>query len=447
MSAPNPHRRTIILGLILLSIAARVTLLKGNQGRLGEDLDDYLRLAENVAEWGTLGSYDSPTAFRPPLYPLVLAPLYWLQTHLGLAWGWRLAAIAFIHLVFGAAATVLTFRVAERFGLGRWSSLAAALVAIDPLLMQYTRLPMTETMAAMLVIGAIDLLSMSEHRTDSLATFAAGGFLGLGMLCRTTMWSFAFTVVLVGCFCRGGDGRRNWKWAGTVLAVAIAVQLPWIGRNWLAFRRFVPTTTHGGYTLLLGNNDVYYDEIVLGDPWTAWSGESLNRWQREMLMRAALAGVRNRFDEDAFYYQTARRTIASRPTDFARSVGLRLLNFWRITPHATTGDSSFTGTGPPVYGRGVRIASAAFYIPELLLMLLGIFDRRVWQWPWLFLPAALLSFTLVHAVYWSDMRMRAPIMPAVAVLAAMGAMRIGDRLLAAHGKTADSESRSTAGGN
>jgi hypothetical protein len=446
MSAPNPQRRIIILGLILLSVAARLALLKGNQWRLAEDVDDYLRLAENEAEWGTFGSYDIPTAFRPPLYPLVLAPLYWLQSHLGLAWGWRVAAIAVVHLIFGAVTTVLTFRVAHRFGLERWSSVAAVLVAIDPLLLQYTRLPMTETFAAMLIICGIDLLSASERRTNSVHTYAAGVVLGLGMLCRTTIWAFAILAVFVGCFWHGESGRRNWRWAGTVLAVALAVQLPWVGRNWFAFARFIPTTTHGGYTLLLGNNDVYYDEVVRGDPWMAWPGDSLERWQHEMQIRAALSGARTKVDEDAFYSRTAWHTIVSRPADFVCSVWLRVFNLWRVTPHAPPEDGPLIRIGPPAYSPLVRICSAAFYVPELLLMLVGIFDRRVWQWPRVLLPTALLSFTLVHAVYWSDMRMRAPIMPAVAVLAGMGTLQIRRWFLATSDEKENLKSERTLGG-
>src|SRR5262245_46542722 len=128
------HRRAVTLGLVLLSMAARLAALKGNQWLLGKDVDDYLRLAESLSEWGTFGWYDDiPTAYRPPLYPILLAPLYWLQSQLGLAWGWRLAAIALLHLVFGAGATALTFRLAQRLKLKLWSTLAGALVALDPL--------------------------------------------------------------------------------------------------------------------------------------------------------------------------------------------------------------------------------------------------------------------------------------------------------------------------
>ncbi|MCL4194995.1 MAG: hypothetical protein KJZ87_24860, partial [Thermoguttaceae bacterium] len=39
---------------------------------------------------------------------------------------------------------------------------------------------------------------------------------------------------------------------------------------------------------------------------------------------------------------------------------------------------------------------------------------------WIAAMLLVLSFTAVHAVYWTDMRMRAPLMPVVAMAAAAG---------------------------
>jgi 4-amino-4-deoxy-L-arabinose transferase-like glycosyltransferase len=203
LSADHRHR-TLILGLVLLSLAARLAMLRGNQWQLSEDVDDYLRLAQNVADWKTFGSYDIPEAYRPPLYPLVLAPLYGLQSYLGLAWGWRVTAISLLHLGFGAGTTVLTFQLARRWGLGRWSLLAAALVALDPILLHHVRKPMTETLAALLVAAALYGLSVSQRRAESWISYTVGLILGLGMLCRTTIWAFALLSVVVAI----GNGRR-----------------------------------------------------------------------------------------------------------------------------------------------------------------------------------------------------------------------------------------------
>ena len=46
-----------------------------------------------------------------------------------------------------------------------------------------------------------------------------------------------------------------------MLLVTSAVVSPWVIRNRLVFGRWIATTTHGGYTLLLGNNPDFYRHL------------------------------------------------------------------------------------------------------------------------------------------------------------------------------------------
>ncbi len=57
---------------------------------------------------------------------------------------------------------------------------------------------------------------------------------------------------------------RQLPWL-TLLALGLTIA-PWPIRNQVRFGRPIVTTTHGGYTLLLSNNPVYYSEVVL-EPW------------------------------------------------------------------------------------------------------------------------------------------------------------------------------------
>ena len=38
------------------------------------------------------------------------------------------------------------------------------------------------------------------------------------------------------------------------------------------------TTTHGGYTLALANNPVYYDDVLHGPPGRVWTGHDQWLW-------------------------------------------------------------------------------------------------------------------------------------------------------------------------
>ena len=54
--------------------------------------------------------------------------------------------------------------------------------------------------------------------------------------------------------------------AGCSALSVLVVLSPWMIRNFVVFGEPVWTTTHGGYTLALANNPVYYREVLHGPP-------------------------------------------------------------------------------------------------------------------------------------------------------------------------------------
>ncbi len=73
---------------------------------------------------------------------------------------------------------------------------------------------------------------------------------------------------------------------------------------------------------------------------------------------------------------------------------------------------------------------ATFYVVEFALALVGVcrLGRKLLVTPWLFALLLAGSFTLVHAFYWTDMRMRAPVTPAVALAAVAGMAVLSRRI-------------------
>ncbi|MHB1561374.1 MAG: hypothetical protein ACYC61_28335, partial [Isosphaeraceae bacterium] len=49
---------------------------------------------------------------------------------------------------------------------------------------------------------------------------------------------------------------------------------------------------------------------------------------------------------------------------------------------------------------------------------LGALRWSLWRWPSIAAPLAVVGLTLVHTLFWTDLRMRAPIVPAIAIIAA-----------------------------
>ena len=96
----------------------------------------------------------------------------------------------------------------------------------------------------------------------------------------------------------------------------------------------------------------------------------------------------------------------NRPRTFALACVSRLATFWSVAPAAG------------VYGRATRGATALWTIPLWAALALGAFHPRFRRWPGVAVLAAIVGLSAVHTLYWTDMRMRAPIVPAIALVAA-----------------------------
>ncbi|AMV17937.1 hypothetical protein VT03_08610 [Planctomyces sp. SH-PL14] len=425
--ARRPATDGWLWGIVVLAIALRIAAVCTFSGELNKDRDAYLGIARAVAAgdgFSTPGS-TRPTAYRPPLYPLLLAPIsgtdqLWLRAGLQVA--------------LGAGTVLLTWVAARRLTepacspsrhSAAWTHrIAAGIVAIDPMLLLYTPQMMTETLAtflaaAVLALGMSPPVSWSRSRQ-----IAIGAGLGLACLCRPTFLPGAALWALWIAWTGLRPSRR--EAASSPLANAPAAErlrrLPWLAllalgltiapwpiRNQLRFGRPIVTTTHGGYTLLLSNNPVYYAEVVRA-PWgTVWAADSLDRWQREQTELAAAAGARGEIAEDRWYSDQARAWIGTHPREFLEASLHRVRSFWKLAP-------SGEGAGQ---GNAVRNRIIAVYyglqFGVALCGLVGVLRRRDGRFA---LPLLLiLSLTALHAVYFSNARMRAPLVPALALLA------------------------------
>ena len=197
---------------------------------------------------------------------------------------------------------------------------------------------------------------------------------------------------------------------------------PWVIRNLFVFNEPIVTTTHGGYTLLLGNNDEAYCAEIAHPTKTPWDSRA---WQKSLHEKMhwdesgagpffGLVAPESELERDRWMSQHARDWIRLHPREFAESCWLRVKRFWNIFPGGAD-----AGSLPKLAQWGV----AVFFAIELLAAAFGLWRLRRDEWAkWWPLVLLLLSFALVHVVYWSNLRMRAPVEPVLALLAARGLM-------------------------
>ena len=377
------------------------------------DPDAYRAFAENLRDCGTFGHEHIPTAYRPPIYPILLLPC--------VACGpWTREAIGLVHLVLSVATVWLTYWIGQFWELpghgSHWKSvplLAAVLVALDPILLRQSSLVMTETLATFLAAATLAALAWTHKKPSLVAALAAGGVAGMAVLCRPTFLPWVACVGLV--LILAERSRRLPARIALCLSFVSGAGLilaPWVTRNIAQFGYPIVTTTHGGYTLLLANNPSFYKHLR-SDPWgSVWDGNELNRWWANEVPHVTAA---DELRADQLAYARAKQAIHQELGMFCWSCLVRIGRLWQPLPHQVDPQEGCVG-------RSLRYAIGLWYLVELTLAFLGLLFLRgvLLRSNVLWAILLVLCFTTVHTLYWTDMRMRAPLMPIVALAAAVG---------------------------
>lgn len=444
--------RRLLLWIMLAGLLLRGLVSWVAVSRLSSDPDGYRALAESMARTGVFGLTDPstgrgvPTAFRPPLYPYLLS----LITVGGQLHGW---AVAGLHGLLGTITVVCTF-LASRQLLGQsWRPqvgvIAALLVAIDPILLNQSTLLMTETMATALasivLCSAVASCQRQPWRPAVVLAVALAG----GYLCRPTfiVWAALFCLAAM-ISTRWTEPNRDQQqpWRARILPIIMIAAVVstalglWTWRNLRTFGQPIWATTHGGYTLLLGNNPDFYDYLSEHRFGSAWNPDSflvayLHRynddprqaefWHRDWTTQPAAVAEVTEYEDDQLAYQAARATIRRRPKMFLWSCLVRVGRLWSPLPHMAEQPHADRGGADPAAAtpalRWARLAIVAiYYLLFYALVVLGLrkigLARALRQlWP---IWTLLLALSLVHLFYWSNLRMRAPAIPGLAIVAA-----------------------------
>lgn len=426
--------RRWLVAWFLLALLIRGAAVGALAGMLPKDNDGYARLAVNLVEHGVYGFQRDgtlqPTAFRPPLYPLLLTTTVGDGVVI-------VSRVAILHVLLGAATVACVWQAARWMGLGGMSHAAALIVAVDPILLIQSAQLMTETLATLLAAAALLTLMFAARAGLRWPWALAGLTLGLACLCRPT---FLLSAGLIGLFTLGGGvrDRRSLQALGLLLAAAAAPVVCWTARNAIVMGRPIVATTHGGYTMLLGNNADYYAHLRIRKDIGVWRADQLDA-------RLAVRRETEQLSElqyDQLTADEAMRTINADPRGFVRAASHRIARLFGVLPRRTDDQESDRR-------RWARYAVAGWYVLVLGLAALGLvlnsFRGPPFQddvnpadaaevegahaaasaanWAWLWMLAFVISFVLLHVVYWCDMRMRAPLTPFIALAAASAISR------------------------
>lgn len=194
---------------------------------------------------------------------------------------------------------------------------------------------------------------------------------------------------------------------GTILVVG-----PWAVRNQIYLGSPVLTTTHGGYTLLLANNPVFYTDVVAHGWGTNWEKSSFDRWQSDLqaeLLRQ-LGPNATEVERDRSQSLRAREFIKCVPRQFLDAAWYRTRSLWSPVPQREVA-SKVSSWLVFAVGWYYTVVLSAFAVGMVVVAV-----RRQFHLWWA-LYAMVLTIQLVHVAYWTNARMRAPLVPVISLFA------------------------------
>ena len=245
-----PGRQSVVYWIAILAFVLRVG------SRLAQGIDRFwvngyslfFEMAQSIAAGkGIALANGVSTAFRVPLYPILLAGLT-----LGHRWVWP---IVIAESLIGAATALYAALLARQmFGEAKGESaavLAAVLTAVYPYYVVHDTALQETSLFTLLTLVAVTL-ALRAARAGAMAPAALCGLvLGLDVLARSPIAPFAVLVPL------WLIARRRIA-AGLLCGAAVVLTVtPWLIRNQLVAGGPV-LTTEAGFELWNGNNDMLF---------------------------------------------------------------------------------------------------------------------------------------------------------------------------------------------
>lgn len=357
--------------------------------------------------------HTGPTAWVPPLYPLMIAAVFKLAGVYTALSAWILLTL---NSVFSAATAVFVYQIAARCYNGKVALWSAWIWALYPAAMQYATRWIWETALTTFLFTAVLALAITMRSITPCERGSARAVPGIGgspkqqgqqttkqWLLFGILWGFIAlsnsTLLLFlpvcGIWLLLGMRTKLALGKAALAGVAfLAITAPWMIRNDRTFHAFVPFRSNLGAELYVGNNPAAY-----GFRYGALIGQPKNDTQHQLYVRLG---------ERAYTHQRgelAKMWILHHPAKFAALSLKRFYFFWASVPHPST---------KRWFGDAVRQIDYCFASIAALLGLALSLKRRtpaagLFLWAFILLPLTYYFVTV-------EARFRHPLEPLIVIL-------------------------------
>ncbi len=390
------------------------------------DARQYRELAESVRAGGgfileTPHHGHGPDLSRTPGYPLFLALF-------GSGWDTAIPVVVVQHLMVLGIAFLIYWWMRRRGVSERMAIVGFALIAFDLTTMTYASYLLTETLFTLLLWTAVVLWPRAEDPHGTLSAMATGLFWGLATLTRPIAIYLLPGLVLLAATV----GRRQpalLKRAAAAGLIGLLVVSVWYVRNYTLSGHIV-------FSTIEGENLLHYRAALVSLP----DGVSLEDWRGVLRERSHEASYDTSVPREAAALDRERKRVAidlimQNPFYLYRPVAVGLPRLL-IAPNRTylyrligieheEWRLKKPGGLPSLSGLGVELpyilASSGYQLLLCLACVVG-FIRAVRERNWNFvLPLLTLTYlVLLSSGLETHSRLRVPLVPGMAALAAYG---------------------------
>jgi 4-amino-4-deoxy-L-arabinose transferase-like glycosyltransferase len=409
------------------------------------DAIGYQAIAVNTLQTGKF-SIDGihPDSFRTPGYPYFIAFVYFIV-------GIKPWIVLLVQILISVASVLLLYKITGLlFQNNTIAFIAAAILAIDPHVIQYTCELFTETLFIFSLLLFLYFL-LSGLKNNKLLSFVfAGAMLGFTVLVRPIALYLPLLIITIVFFNKGFILKQKIKISAIIIISYLFIITPWMYRNYVRFNHFKIASTQE-YNMLFYN--VVYSEVNR-------TGKTVDELCREYSEKSVATGAKytHYTDVDArnFYNGDIYKKISG--TYLKEHLGSYLYNHTKncIFVYLNVGTKGFLSLlgYPEVELAAEKIASPNLFvlikeiiktkplIEIVLIVLISLYFMIIYSlalvgvsrlikekqyFPLIFLVFLLTYFTYILGSQGNVARFKLPLIPIYSILTAVGFFSVLER--------------------
>ena len=412
---PKPIRRNWLLVILAIALFGRVALAaelqvwldrQGRQFLIEGDANGNWELGQRLAEGRPYELHVPPRrVLRMPGFPAVLA------LSMKLPPGGSLLIARILLAAIGTAACGLVYLLGRELADEETGLIAAGFTAISPVMAGFSVVILSETLFAACLLASLLFMAKlvrtevgSRHQDAETRGRGEGANLASPRVSASPPLRVVLLCVAAGvtaamaCYARPSwllvapgfavlhvlmaDEKKQALFRGLlVVAVLFLSLLPWAIRNHQVTGHWVFTTLWLGPSLYDGLNP-----DATGESDMTFYGRD-----RPVLEKMS------EYEVDRYYRRRAWEFVVENPGQTLELAAVKFVRFWKPWPNA------------PQFGSlANRVAVSVFFVPMVILAVLGCWTRRKDVWFWLLTIGPVLYFTVLHMIFVSSLRYRLP---------------------------------------